>query len=144
MRAMTSVAPPGRNGTIMRTGLVGKLGAAPGDGACALAGSPAPRTRSASASTLERKARIVIPSAIRCHIAFQLRVRHPPGRPRIVPVKLFEIEGAGAARLRRYAIRAEQEELPRDVAEALGVQPQPHEVAPSLGLRVLGELGPGV
>src|SRR5262247_460430 len=141
---MTSVAPPGGNGTIMRTGLVGKVGAERGDGACALAAPAAPRPRAASASTPARRARIAIPSATRCEIAIELRVRHPPGRPRIVAVELLEIEGAGAARLRWHAVRAEQEELPRDVAEALGVQPQPHEVAPSLELRVLGELGPGV
>src|SRR5262245_5686 len=141
---MTSVAPPGGNGTIMRTGLVGKLGAVRGDGACALAAPPRPRPRAASASTPARKARIAAPSATRCEIAIELRIRHPPGRPRIVAVELLEIEGAGAARLRWHAVRAEQEEFPRDVAEALGVQPQQHEVALPLGLGVLGVLVPRV
>src|SRR6266853_5588686 len=127
-RPMMSVAPPGGNGTIRRTGRVGKV--------CA----PAAKDASAAASARERRKFMSLVLVRRLAVA-HLEVGYAAGRDRIVAVELLEIEGRAPAFLPRDPVLREQVELARHVAKILGVEPQPHQAPLPLGFGEIREAG---
>src|SRR5882672_1835018 len=125
-RPMMSVAPPGGNGTIRRTGRVGKV--------CA----PAAKDASAAASARERRKFMSLVLVRRLAVA-HLEVGYAAGRDRIVAVELLEVEARAPAFLLRDPVLREQLELARHVAKILGVEPQPHQAPLPLGLGEIRE-----
>ena len=140
---MMSVAPPGGNGTTMRTGFAGKAcaSAAPGSARREAASSAAARTRPLMPAPRRvsvgqrRRASSDSPSCV---------VGHAAGRARVVAIELLEIERAAPAWLRRHAVHREEMHLARHVAKALGIQPEPHQMPAPLRLRELDEPRPRV
>src|SRR5260221_10840616 len=127
-RPMMSVAPPGGNGTIRRTGRVGKV--------CA----PAAKDASAAASARERRKFMSLVLVRRLAVA-HLEVGYAAGRDRIVAVELLEVESRAPAFLLRDPVLREQVELSRHVAKILGVEPQPHQAPLPLGFGEIREAG---
>src|SRR5260221_7528188 len=125
-RPMMSVAPPGGNGTIRRTGRVGKV--------CA----PAAKDASAAASARERRKFMSLVLVRRLAVA-HLEVGYAAGRDRIAAVELLEVEARATAFLLRDPVLREQLELARHVAKILGVEPQPHQAPLPLGLGEIRE-----
>src|SRR5687768_7215995 len=96
-RPMMSVAPPGGNGTINRTGFVGK----PRDAV--------EKINNENASSLS------------------IDARNPARGHGVVGIEFPEVVGGAPAGLRRHAVALEKVELRRHVAEPGCVEPQPHQ-----------------
>src|SRR5512138_3090038 len=110
-RPMMSVAPPGGNGTIIRTGFVGKPCAFP------------------QISSAARNSRL------------NIDLRNSSGGDRILCIKPAEVVARALAALRRHAVRLEQVELARHLAEAGRVEPQAHQPTLALGFGMVFKLG---
>src|SRR5262249_19667142 len=67
-------------------------------------------------------------------------LRNAAGGDRVLRIELAEIVGRPLAALRRHAVRLEEVELARHLAEAGCVEPKPHQPTLALGLGVVGEL----
>src|SRR5262245_15305306 len=109
-RPMMSVAPPGGNGTTIRTGLVGNAHAFP------------PKQINATRKNLS------------------IDLRYAAARDRVLGVQLPEIVAGALAALRRNAVRLEEIELAGHVAKTRRVEPKPHEAPLALGRGMVGEL----